>query len=145
MSENREAATQKKILFLQAPSPLEKITKLLQVASEHEQGLKKILFITSDKASSEYLDKLLWEHPKESFLPHAPQGSKTSAFIYISHEPLFDESITSYFNLTKNPLSLNHFVFKIYEIDESHHPEKKKIFESKYKYYSQQNYHIISL
>ena len=134
-----------KVFILSASTPFEKISKILQIASEHALGLKKISFITPNKKASDYLDKLLWEHPSESFLPHRLEGSTLPAFIQICEKPVFDGETTSFFNLTKEPLDPPFGLCKIYEIEETKSPEKKKIFESKYKYYSQRNYHLISL
>lgn len=131
-----------KILCLQVSSPKEKLEKITSVVHEHYEAKKTLLLKTDNKEVTDYLDKLLWDFPKESFIPHS-LSFPSDTFIILSSSPIIDPSIYSIFNFTKEPISSP--VSKIYEIDDSTSSEKKGIFEKKYKYYANLGYHLISL
>lgn len=111
---------------------------------EHYEKRKTLLLKTDSQETTDYLDKLLWEFPKDSFLPHSTSFS-SSAYIYLSSADFIPASIYSIFNFTKQPLLSTGSITKIYELEDSSSPERKKNFENKYKLYSESGYHLISL
>ena len=131
-----------KVFCLQASSPKEKLQKITSIVYEHYEMKKKLLLKTEHQDISDYLDKLLWEVPKDSFIPHS-LSLPSDSFIIISDLPIIDPSMCSIFNFTKQPITTS--VSKIYEIDDSTSLERKEIFENKYRYYSREGYHLISL
>jgi DNA polymerase IIIc chi subunit len=133
-----------KVICLQVLSAKEKIVKILSVIYEHYDAKKPLLLKTENQESTAYLDKLLWEHPKESFLPHSLNPSSDS-LITISSSPVIDTRVYFIFNFTKEPLIEFPFLSKIYEIEDLTSPEKKQLFEKKYREYSNLGYHLVSL
>lgn len=133
-----------KVTFLNCLTPQEKIKKLINVVQTYYKEKKFLYILTENAAITEYVDKLLWEHPKDSFLPHTTQLG-TSSWISINSSLILPESTYAFFNLTANPITPPHTTCKIYELEESKSGEKKKIFEKKYKFYHEAGYHLISL
>lgn len=133
-----------KVTCLQVSSPKEKIQKLFSIVYGYYNQTKKLLLKSDSQETSDYLDKLLWEHPKESFLPHSLHYSATS-YIYISALETFPSDIYAIFNFTKKPITPTVSVTKIYELEDLTSSERQKIFESKYRFYLDQGYHLISL
>jgi DNA polymerase IIIc chi subunit len=133
-----------KIICLQASSPKEKIHKILSTVHEHYESKKPLLLKTDNKETTDYLDKLLWEYPKDSFLPHSLSFSPES-IITISSSLTVNPTVYSIFNFTKEALIHFPFLSKIYEIEDLTSLERKQIFEKKYKDYSNLSYHLISL
>jgi DNA polymerase IIIc chi subunit len=133
-----------KVTFLNYPTPQEKIKKLLSIVQTYYKEKKFLYILTENPAITDYVDKLLWEHPKDSFLPHTTQLG-TSSWICINSSLIFPETTYAFFNLTSNPINPPHTTCKIYELEESKSGEKKKIFEKKYKFYQDAGYHLISL
>jgi len=131
-----------KVTFLQAASSKEKIYKLLSIITSYYESKKKLLLKTDSEAVVAYLDKLLWEFPKESFLPHHTSCLE-SGFIYLSSEVPPD--CYSIFNFTRNPILEPNNLAKVYEFEDVSSQEKKRIFEDKYAAYSKASYHLISL
>ena len=133
-----------KVICLQASSPKEKIHKILKVIHECYEARKMLLLKTESQGTTDYLDKLLWEFPKDSFIPHSLSFPSESTII-ISSSKEIPSSIYSILNFTKESLINFPFLSKIYEIEDLTSPEKKQIFEKKYKDYSNLGYHLISL
>jgi DNA polymerase IIIc chi subunit len=133
-----------KVTCLQVSSPKEKIQKLFNVVYHYYNQGNKLLLKSDSQETSEYLDRLLWEHPKESFLPHSLDYSSTS-FLCISALETSPSDIYAIFNFTKKPIIPTASVTKIYELEDLTSSERKKIFEGKYRFYSDQGYHLISL
>lgn len=141
---NQNNSSLAKVICLQASSPKEKIHKILSVIYEYYETKKTLLLKTDSKETTDYLDKLLWDFPKDSFIPHSLSFPSESTII-ISASPTIPPSIYSILNFTKESLTNFPFLSKIYEIEDSTSLEKKQIFEKKYKDYSNLGYHLISL
>lgn len=133
-----------KVICLQASSPKEKIHKILSTVYECYEAKKTLLLKTENKETTDYLDKLLWEFPKDGFIPHS-LSFPSESLIIISSSTSIPSSIYSIFNFTKESLTNFPFLSKIYEIEDMTSPEKKQIFEKKYKDYSNLGFHLISL
>ncbi len=56
---------------------------LCRVCEKALQQKHRIYIYTEDKAQAEYLDRLLWSFPEDSFLPHHLMGSEPCAPISI--------------------------------------------------------------
>lgn len=133
-----------KVTFLQVSNPKEKIHKLLSITLDYYESKKKLLLKTDSEATTAYLDKLLWEFPKESFLPHH-LSLHEQGYIYLCCTEEIPPSCYSIFNFTKEPLLKRADLTRIYEFEDISSQERKIIFERKYGVYSKAGYHLISL
>jgi len=94
-----------------------------------------VLLVDGEKAC-DYIDKLLWTHPPESFLPHGGE------LITISQEPV--ETVRDYFNLTAEPLIGSEFS-RIYEFDDQSSAKKQAAFKQRYARYKENAYPMATL
>lgn len=133
-----------KVIFLTSQSPQEKIKKLIQTVLQHYVEKKYLYIFTENQAVTSYVDNLLWQYPKEGFIPHSSNLDPLH-WIVINSSKSFPENTFSFFNLTSSPLSCVSNTCKIFEFDESYAKDKKEIFEKKYKFYHESGYHLISL
>ena len=133
-----------KIVFLTSSSPQEKIRKLIQTANQHLIEKKFLYILTQSPDVTNFVDNLLWQYPKEGFIPHTTQFIKPH-YIFINSDNSFPPQIYSFFNLTTAPMHPPATSCKIFEFDESNMRDKKEIFEKKYKFYQDCGYHLISL
>lgn len=133
-----------KVIFLTSSSSQEKIKKLLQTVHAHYVEKKFLYIVADDPKVSEYVDNLLWQQPKESFMPHGLTSSP-NYWITICTNQNIPNNGAALFNLTQEPLHVCLPTCKIFEFDASPIPGQKKIFEKKYKFYQECGYHLISL
>ncbi len=115
-----------KVVFFPVKTTSAKLAKLTEIADSHFQKNQPILFYVQDDASWEFLDKLFWQSPIESFLPHP------SKLIQIRHT--FDPAYTTVFNLTSTPL-VQDTIKTLYELEDHTSPEKLKAAEHRYAAY----------
>ncbi len=133
-----------KVIFLISQSPQEKIKKLLQTVLQHYVEKKCLYIFIENQAVTAYVDNLLWQYPKEGFIPHSCNFDPLH-WIVINSSMAVPENTFSFFNLTSSALSYVPNTCKIFEFDESCAKDKKEIFEKKYKFYQECGYHLISL
>lgn len=110
--------------------------QIVQVASDHFKRQEPLLLLVDSEKARDYIDKLLWSQPKESFLPHSGE------LITIAMEPC--QTINNYFNLTQNPL-IGDGYSRIYEFDDQSSPEKQSAFKRRYMSYRENAYPIATL
>jgi len=111
-----------------------KLNKLVELAQKHLYEKNPLLFLVSDPAAFEFLDKLLWSLPPESFIPHP------SHLITVSFEP--KEPFHTLFNLRPAPLMGPYKM--VYEFEDQTSPEKLQLSQKRYQSYREANYSIIS-
>ena len=59
-----------KVTFLPIQIKQDKIRHIVQLSQSHFVQKNPFYILTHTDAATEYIDKLLWETPKHSFLPH---------------------------------------------------------------------------
>ena len=84
------------IIFLPVKDTSSKLAKLSNVAQKHLEKKEPLLFLVPDQPALEFLDKLLWTTPSESFLPHP------TPLLQISLE--LQSPFSAIFNLKPAPL-----------------------------------------
>lgn len=123
-----------KVTFFPVKTTAAKLSKIIHLATTHFNQGEPILFFVPDETAWDFLDKLLWSTPSESFLPHP------SKLIQVRHT--FDPAYTTVFNLT--PASLAQDTIKIlYELEDHTSPEKLKASQDRYHAYRTQELQII--
>ncbi len=123
-----------KIVFFPVKTTTAKLAKLTDIAATHFQKNQPILFFVQDDVSWEFLDKLFWQLPSESFLPHP------SKLIQVRHT--FDPIYTTVFNLTSAPL-LQESIKTLFELEDHTSPEKLKASQERYNTYRQNEFQIV--
>ncbi|MGD0665726.1 MAG: DNA polymerase III subunit chi [Rhabdochlamydiaceae bacterium] len=123
-----------KVVFLPVKTTSAKLIRITDIAAAHFQKGEPILFLVQDEAAWEFLDKLLWSTPAESFLPHP------SKLIHIRHN--LDDALGSVFNLCPAPL-LKESIKTLYELEDHTSPEKLKASQERYHTYRSHELQII--
>jgi DNA polymerase IIIc chi subunit len=123
-----------KITFYPVKTTVAKLAKIVEMAAAHFNKGEPILFFVPDDASWEFLDKLFWTLPAESFLPHPCK------LIQIRHS--LDPAYTTVFNLSPTPL-LQETIKTLYELEDHTSPDKLKASQSRYQAYRATQLQII--
>lgn len=123
-----------KIIFFPVKTTTAKLNRIVSAASAHFHKGEPLLFFVQDETAWEFLDKLLWSHPAESFLPHPCK------LIQIRHT--FDPSISTVFNLSPTPL-IQESIKTLYELEDHTAPEKLKASQERYDTYRSKELQIV--
>jgi DNA polymerase-3 subunit chi len=131
------------VTFFQVKKNQEKLSKICATAQDHFER-KVPLIIKAPKSAIEFIDDLLWNHPKDSFLPHAKHQEDPSSLIIITDTDERTNQATAIFNLTPYAL-LHDKVTTLYEFEDSSITEKLKASKERYQAYRQAGCHIITI
>ncbi len=123
-----------KVVFYPVKTTSAKLNKLTQLAHHYFQRGESLLFLVQDDASWEFLDKLFWQVPAESFLPHPSK--------LIQVRQTLDPSYPTVFNLTSLPLS-SESIKTLYELEDHTSPDKLKTSQDRYHAYRNQQFQIV--
>lgn len=123
-----------KVIFCPVKTTAAKLNKLTGLAHLHFQKGEPILFLVQDDASWEFLDKLFWQSPAESFLPHPCK--------LIQIRQTLDPSYSTIFNLTTAPISFDS-IKTLYELEDHTSPDKLKASQDRYHTYRAQQLQIV--
>jgi DNA polymerase IIIc chi subunit len=122
------------IVFFPVKDTPSKLSKLCRLAQHHLEKKEPLLLLVPDKNSFDFLDKLLWSTPADSFLPHP------SPYLAISLD--LDAHFSSVFNLRPVPL-LDSTVKTVFEFEDHTSSEKLQLSKHRYQAYRDQNFPII--
>ncbi len=122
------------ILLIPVKSNHEKLQKIVETAAHHFERGEKITFLVENEMSANYIDKLLWSSPKESFLPHS--GELITITEKLPEEP------QTIFNLTSQALTENSRG-TIYEFDDQTSEHKQQAFKIRYAAYKAKHFSIV--
>ncbi len=123
-----------KIIFFPVQTTPLKLAKICEIGKRHFEGKDPLLFLLPDQTAYDFLDRLLWASPPESFLPHP------SKLIHLSLH--VDPAYLTIFNLCPTPLA-SQGLKTIYEIEDHTSPDKRKLSELRYHSYKEQSLQII--
>ncbi|MBM3208443.1 MAG: DNA polymerase III subunit chi [Chlamydiae bacterium] len=128
--------TKPTVTYFTVKHPDEKLKILSVTAQNHIQLKKQLHILSADKTSLSFVSQLLWKYPPSGFIVHNVKGQqedKTLVELLLPEESYsFSESI---FNLTAQPITSELHLKQIYEFEDLSHPNKKIIFEKKFKLY----------
>ncbi len=119
------------IVFFPVKDTPSKLTRLIKTAQQHLSQKEPLLFLVPDKASYDFLDKLLWSG--DNFLPHP------TPLLTLSTELLACPTI---FNLRPSAL-LDAGSKTIYEFEDHTSAERFQLSKHRYQIYRDQNFPII--
>ena len=123
-------------MLIQVQTNPQKLTKIVMQATEHFKRGESLQILVENDLSREYIDKLLWTHPPDSFLPHDGE--------LISIGQKLDPNASHYFNLTADALtSIDAGV--IYEFDDQSSPHKQEAFKRRYHAYKRAGFAIVAI
>ena len=126
------------VTFFQVQTPKEKLERLITTAHSHFDKKARLLILTDSSKTTDYIDKLLYSFPTDSFLPHGPLDIITVTENFENYEG------TALFNLTSHPITLPNLK-ALYEYEDLTSPEKAAAFKPRYAAYSSAGYRIVSL
>jgi DNA polymerase IIIc chi subunit len=127
-------------IFFQVSDPKQKIEKLISCCKEHYEKKEPIIIFAEDEKTIEYLDNLLWNFPKDSFLPHAVE---TKDFITITSSKKNISNASIAFNLCPTPLLLEGFRL-LYDYEDLTSPIKKQFSILRFEAYKKAKFQIES-
>lgn len=133
------------VIYYSIKDPSQKLLLLRSMAEKHLHAKQSLHILSSDKTSQAFVSQLLWKDPKEGFIVHScePQDLSSSLIKLILPQASYTEA-ESIFNLTSQPLILPTPLKQIYEFEDLTHPNKKAIFERKFKLYQDAGYTLCS-
>jgi DNA polymerase IIIc chi subunit len=123
------------IIFIPVKDTPSKLAKLCQLAQKHLLEKEPLLLLAADKASFEFLDKLLWSTPPDGFLPHPTK------LLSISLE--LDAHFHTVFNLRPVPLADTTGIKTIFEFEDHTSSEKLQLSKQRYQHYRDNNFPLI--
>lgn len=130
-----------KVVFFQIKKSSEKLLKISQTATNHFENKKHLLFMVPDEKVLKYVDDLLWNEPKFSFLPHVISDIPCDDLIVITQKNFNPNRSLHIFNLTQNPIfDLSCSV--IYEFDDSSDNLRFSISQKKFNTYKEKGFFI---
>ncbi len=130
-----------KVIFFTIKEASAKVKALLQTVTSHFLKKEKIQILVPDKSALEFVDRLLWNQPKESFLPHSTEVLLPFQDLIFISLPL--PSIEPYpivFNLCQTPYPTSKDLKVLYELEDLSHPKKAEAFQNKFKEYQKSGY-----
>ncbi|SRR3989339_206717 len=125
-----------KVIFFTIKDASSKLKILVQTATSHFLKKEKIQIVVPDKAALEFVDQLLWNQPKESFLPHSTEvllPYQDLVFLSLPFPTLEEYPIV--FNLCQTPFDITPSLRTLYELEDLSHPQKAAAFQGKFKQY----------
>ena len=130
-----------KVIFFTIKEASSKVNVLIQTVTSHFLKKEKIQILVPDKTALEFVDLLLWNQPKESFLPHSREVILPFQDLVFISLPL--PSLETYpivFNLCQTPYPASPSLKILYELEDLSHPQKAAAFQSKFKQYQKEGY-----
>ena len=131
-----------KIIFLTAKTSEEKFQKITGAAWSHFEKKEPFFILSPSDEVSEYLDKLLWKYPKNSFLPHVISSTPSHELVVISTKNENLNRSVAVLNLSPSPLIWKDLVKVIYELET---PEKQVEVKQKFQVYRKELFSISSM
>ena len=130
-----------KVIFFSIKDASTKVNALIQTVTSHFFKKEKIQILVPDKAALEFVDLLLWNQPKDSFLPHTTEVILPFQDLVFISLPL--PSLETYpivFNLCPTPYLAPPSLKILYELEDLSHPQKAAAFQIKFKHYQKEGY-----
>jgi DNA polymerase-3 subunit chi len=135
-----------RVLFASVKTPADKVRHLVRFVQEHANQNQKLLILTPDSKASEFVDKLLWSEPKQSFIPHFISQTLMDELIVITEEKNNLNASKTLLNLCPEPADFSLFKIQtILELEDVSSKEKSAIFKKKLSSYQKANASIISI
>lgn len=76
--------TTPEVLFLRVRTPHEKLFRLSSLVQDHFYKRQRILLHVPSQPAADYLSRMLWHLPQESFIPHTYVEEKSDVAVAIS-------------------------------------------------------------
>lgn len=124
------------VLLIPVKSNHEKLQKMVELAKSHFDRSESLTFYVEGQAAVDYIDKLLWTQPADSFLPHDGE--------LITITDKIPKNAKSIFNLTSKPL-IEKSSGVVYEFDDQSSTHKQEAFKMRYHAYKRSNFAIALL
>lgn len=129
-----------RVFFYPVKTAKEKIDAVIKICENHiEKGYKLMILVDSMQAG-EYIEKTLWSHSPQSFIPNTKEiGKKAPIFIGES----LSNDYSSILNLTQNCVDpANSKLTTVYELEDATSKAKMDLSKAKYSQYKAENHHL---
>jgi DNA polymerase IIIc chi subunit len=129
-----------RVFFYPVKTVKEKIDAVIKICENHiEKGYKLMILVDSMQAA-EYIEKILWGHNSQSFIPNTKEAGK-KAPIFIGES--LNNEYCSILNLTQNCIDAgNSKLTTVYELEDGTSKAKMDLSKAKYSQYKAENYHL---
>ncbi len=114
------------ITFWRVTDPKQKVTCVCHLVNRFFQQAQRQLILVPNAAAADYLDKLLWRFPKESFIPHAIASEPLNAAVVITTTKANLNHASVVINLCSEASPLYPGVVQIHELLDSTDPGKEQ-------------------
>lgn len=116
-----------KVHFIQVDNNGAKLQAITQIVHEQLDNGKKILIAVPNQEAANFVDRLLWATPEDSFSPHSIANSPSNELVVIAIEPVNYNKAQVLINL--NPMVSPHSgeFEAIYDLYDKTHPTKEQL------------------
>ena len=137
--------TEPTLFFFTVKDAASKIRALTETVQSHLVKKEKIHVIVPDLSTLEFVDLLLWNHPKESFRPHSKEALLPfQDLIFLSLPFTSLDPFPVVFNLCQTAYIPTHPIKILYELEDLTHPQKAALFQNKFQAYQKAGFKICS-
>jgi DNA polymerase III subunit chi len=134
-----------KVIIFPVKDSASKVSALYRISAMHVDKKEKLKILVPDQTTLEFVDRLLWNEPKESFLPHScGVPLPFQDFLYISLALPQIDDYGAVFNLCSSPCVSSQPLKIIYEFEDLSHPQKRIFFQNKFNAYQKSGFILCS-
>jgi len=108
--------TNPSIIFLRVTDSNTKIRRIVSTIQQHFLSGDSLIIFVPNKQAAEYIDKLLWRSPDDSFLPHIITEESCTDRVVITQATTNINNAKVAINLTPRTCAGNGSFEKIYEL-----------------------------
>lgn len=115
------------------PSKLQAITQTVQECLDHE---KRVLIAVPNQEAANFIDRLLWTTPEESFSPHAIVNGPSQELVAITTSPTNFNKAQVLINLNPHISPISSEFEVIYDLYDKTHPSKETLSQQRQEAYT---------
>ncbi len=124
------------ITVFDAASKLQAITQTIQEILDNG---KRVLIAVPNQEAANFIDKLLWTTPEESFSPHAVVNGPSQELVAIAISPVNFNKAQVLINLNPQISPISSEFEAIYDLYDKTHPSKETLSQQRQEAYSLAN------
>ncbi len=133
-----------KVIYFQVKETSTKLKKIVSTAQERFSSKHSLLILAPNASAMDFIDRLLFRTPPESFLPHHAGRETTEEPIAITDQLFNTNQATALFNLTLDPIPATFKIDLIYELEDLTSDEAHQAFKKKFTSYRALGAHILT-
>jgi DNA polymerase-3 subunit chi len=135
-----------KVFYVSVKTASDKIKTLVKLAYDHYSKNQKLLILTPDSKASEFIDKLLWAEPPQSFIPHFISQTLLNELIVITEEKNNLNGSKVLLNLSAFPIDfITYKAQVVLELEDLSSKAKADVFKKKLQSYQKAGATVVSI